>query len=126
MPQPKRILLIDDDYDHLLVCNLLLQREGYRVLTMAGCKEMDELIESVETFRPDLIFMEHDMRGICGTDLTRMLKSRSTYAGIPVIYFSGRQDIVELTKQTGANGYFQKPYEVDALLAFTRRYMSAG
>jgi CheY-like chemotaxis protein len=126
MPQQKRILLIDDDYDHLLVCNLILQREGYRVLTMAGCKEMDELTESVETFRPDLIFMEHDMRGICGTDLTRMLKSRPEYAGIPIIYFSGRQDIVELTKQTGANGYFKKPYEVDGLLAVTRRYMSAS
>lgn len=125
MPQPKRILLIDDDYDHLLACNLILRREGYRVLTMAGCENMDELTDSVETFRPDLIFMEHDMRGICGTDLTRMLKSRPDYASIPIVYFSGRQDIAALAEQTGANGYFRKPYQADGFLTATRRYLSA-
>jgi len=125
MRQPKRILLIDDDFDHLLACNVILRREGYSVLTMAGCEKIDELMASVETFRPDLIFMEHDMRGICGTDLTRALKSRAAYAGIPVIYFSGRMDIVELTKQTDANGYVKKPYEVDGLLAAARRYLTA-
>src|SRR4051812_47514710 len=125
MPQPKRILLIDDDFDHLLACNLILRREGYRVLTMAGCEKMKELMDSVEIFRPELIFMEHDMPGICGTDLTRALKSRAEYAGIPIVYFSGRQDIVELVKQSGADGYFQKPYKVDGFLAVTRRYLFA-
>ncbi len=125
MRQPKRILLIDDDFDHLLACNVILRREGYSVLTMAGCEKIDELMASVETFRPDLIFMEHDMRGICGTDLTRALRSRAAYDGIPIIYFSGRQDIVAITTQTGANGYVKKPYEIDGLLAAARRYLAA-
>ena len=89
MESIKRVLLIDDDLDHLLICNLLLRRKGYEVLTLAGCENMEELTEAVRTFRPDLIFLEHDMRGICGMELTQMLKSHSEFKKIPVIYFSG-------------------------------------
>lgn len=123
MQQPKRILLIDDDHDHLLVCNLILQRKGYKVKTLAGCERMEELTDSVETFRPDLIFMDHNMRGICGMDLTRMLKSHPEFAIIPIIYFSGRDDIVQLAKEAGANGYFRKPFQVNGLIEVVNRYL---
>lgn len=85
---------------------------------------MDELIEVVGTFKPDLIFMDHDMRGICGRELTRMLKSHSQYLNIPVIYFTGRSDIVELAKEAGADDYFKKPFEWDGLIKVTKKHLS--
>jgi DNA-binding response OmpR family regulator len=123
MQQPKRILLIDEDFDHLLICSLFLQREGYEVKAVAGCEKMEDLIEVVGSFRPDLIFMDHDMRGICGMDLTRMLKSLEEFSGIPIIYFTDRSDIVKLAKEAGADGYFRKPFDTNGLIAFTRRYL---
>ena len=125
MTPPKRILLIDDDPDHLLTCNLILQRRGYDCLAIAGCKTMEQLTEAVETFRPHLIFMEHDMRGICGMDLTRMLKSHAEFGKTPVIYFSGHNDIVQLAKQAGADSYLRKPYNVNSLMEATRKYLAA-
>jgi CheY-like chemotaxis protein len=119
----KRILLIDDDHDHLLVCNLILRRRGYDVYTMAGCEDMEELTEVVETFRPDLVFMDHDLRGICGADLTRMLKSHPVYRTIPVIYFSGREDIAEIAKRTQADGHLSKPLEADSLIRIAEEFM---
>jgi len=124
MVQPKRILLIDDDYDHLLTCSLILQRRGYEVLTLAGCEKMEELSAAVGTFKPGLIFMEHNMRGICGMDLTQMLKSHSEFKKIPVIYFSHRDDITQLAKQAGADGYLRKPFEVDGLINITGKYLA--
>jgi len=126
MAQPKRILLIDDDYDHLLTCNLILQKRGYEVLTLAGCEKMEELITAAETFRPGLIFMEHNMRGICGMDLTQMLKSHPEFKKIPVIYFSHQDDIVQLAKQAGADGYLRKPIQVDGLIDITSKYLVSG
>ena len=123
LQQPKRILLVDDDHDHLLVCNLILRRRGYDVLTMAGCERMDELAEAVEDFEPDLIFMDHDMRGICGTDLTRMLKSHPIYRTIPVVYFSGRDDIAELAKLTQADGHLAKPLEAERLVRIAGEFL---
>lgn len=124
MAEIKRILLIDDDLDHLLICNIVLRRKGYEVLTLAGCEKMEELEEAVGTFRPELIFLEHDMRGICGMDLIRMLKSHSEFKKIPVIYFSGRDDIVQLAKQAGADNYLRKPFVVDGLIDMVRRYLA--
>ena len=123
MRQSKRILLIDEDHDHLLICNLILQKRGYTVQTLAGCERMEELIEKVENFQPDLIFMDHDMRAICGMDLTRMLKSHSKYSSIPIVYFTGRDDIVHLAKEAGADGYFKKPFEVEGLISVTAKYL---
>jgi len=122
MGQVKRILLIDDDLDHLLVCNLILRRNGYNVLTLAGCEKMEELVEAVETFLPELIFLEHDMRGICGMDLTKMLKAHSEFKKIPVIYFSGRDDIVQLAKQAGADSYIRKPFDITGLIDIAHKY----
>lgn len=120
----KRILLIDDDLDHLLICNLLLRRDGYEVRTLAGCENMEELAKAVGTFQPDLIFLEHDMRGICGMDLTQMLKSHSVFKKIPVIYFSGRDDIALLAKQAGADSYLRKPLDVGSLMDMAQKYLA--
>ena len=125
IPQrPKKILLIDDDHDHLLICNLILRRRGFDVLTMAGCEKMEELSEAMEAFQPDLIFMDHDMRGICGADLTRMLKSHTRYFSIPIIYFSGREDIAELAKRTQADGHLTKPIEIESLLRAANEFLA--
>jgi two-component system response regulator (stage 0 sporulation protein F) len=121
MQQPRRILLIDDDHDHLLICGIILQRRGYKVKTMDGCEKMEELTEVVQSFLPDLIFLDHDMRGICGMDLTRMLKSHSAFSKIPVIYFTGRDNIVQLAKEAGADDHFRKPFDVNGLLEITAR-----
>ena len=123
MQQARRILLIDEDHDHLLICNLILQKRGYIVMTLAGCEKMEDLTEAVETFKPDLIFMDHDMRGICGMDLTRMLKSHSQFAKIPLVYFTGHDDIARLANEAGADGYFKKPFEIDGLISVTARYL---
>ncbi|MBS1664542.1 MAG: response regulator [Bacteroidetes bacterium] len=123
MQQRKRILLIDDDYDNLLACNLILQRRGFNVLTLPGCEKMDDLTDVLQTFQPQLIFMEHDMRGICGPDLTKMLKSNSEFKHIPIIYFSGRDDIASLAEQTKADGYLNKPLKVDTLMGITYKYL---
>ena len=95
------------------------------MVTLAGCEKMEDLTDAIDTYQPALILMEHDMRGICGADLLHMLKSRAAYADIPIVYFSGRHDIVELAKQGGADGYLSKPYQAEGLLALTRRYLVA-
>jgi CheY-like chemotaxis protein len=118
----KRILLVDDDFDHLLLCSILLKRSGYDIRTMAGCENMDELIDIVSSFQPELIYMDHEMRGICGMDLIRMLKASPQFSGIRVIYFTGREDIVQLTKEAGADGYYRKPFDADGLIAATKSF----
>jgi len=90
---------------------------------MVGCEDMEDLRATIRTFQPDLIYMDHDMKHICGDDLTRMLKAHPEFKAIPVIYFTGRSDIEELARKAGANGYFKKPFEIAGLLETTRIYL---
>jgi CheY-like chemotaxis protein len=124
MAQLKRILLIDDDHDHLLICNLILRKNGYLVRSLPGCEQMEDLTEAVDTFQPDLIFMDHDMRGICGRDLVSMLKSLSKFEQIPIIYFTGRDDIILLAKEAGADDYLRKPFKPHGLIDMAGKYLA--
>lgn len=93
-------------------------------MPLMGCEEMDHLINAVKIFKPDLIFIDHNMPGICGTDATKMLKSHPEYSLIPVIYFSGQDNIVQLAKEAGANAFFRKPFEINALLGIVKKFVA--
>ena len=77
-------------------------------------------------YRPELIFMDHDMKGGRGLDLVRMLKSNDDLRTIPVIYFSGCDNIVELSKELGADGYFRKPFKTAQLIRLAQKYLDGG
>ena len=121
MGDPRKILLVDDDVDHLSISKLVLTNRGYNVLVLWNT---GVLMEVVKDFMPDLIFMDHDMHGICGADLARFLKSRPEYSETPIIYFSGRDDIVQLAKEAGANGYLRKPFESGSLIGMAESYLA--
>jgi len=120
----ENILLVDDDVDHLYICSLILRRQNYAVLTLAGCNKMEELLEAVRAFRPGLIFMDHDMPGVGGADATRMLKSDPLSRTIPVIYFSGQDNVDQLAAAAGADDFLRKNFYMPKLLEITAKYIA--
>ena len=64
MANPKKIMIVDDDADHLLAVNLIFQKRGYEVLALLGCESLEMLEEEVRRFHPDLIFMDHEMPAV--------------------------------------------------------------
>jgi CheY-like chemotaxis protein len=120
----ENILLVDDDIDHLCICSLILRRQNYVVLTLAGFNKMEELLEAVRAFRPGLIFMDHDMPGVCGIDVTRMLKADPLAKSIPVIYFSGQDNVDKLAAEAGADDFLRKNFYMPKLLEITAKYMA--
>lgn len=118
----KSVLLVDDDLDHLYLCRLILRRQRYGVHILPGVKDIDVLLNVVREFRPSLIFMDHDMPGIGGLDATRMLKADPQYKWIPIIYFSGQDDIIRLAKAAGADECLRKSCYMPQLLELTAKY----
>ena len=122
MSPSHKILIMDNDPDHLLFCTLVFQRRGFDVKSLAGCSP-EEFRDVLEDFRPDLIFLEHEMRGISGPEAVRMLRSEPKYAGIRVIYFSSEQDIVSLARKAGADGHLKKPFTIQRLMDMTNQFI---
>lgn len=124
MQSQKKILLVDDDPDHLLICNILFRRRGYDVLPLLGCDPIEEFMEAIDTFNPSLIFMDHFMPGICGMDAIKILKAHPAYRAIPVIYFSVHGDLAKIAEEAGADAYFQKPFSIDDLIKITEKFVA--
>lgn len=118
MTSPQRILFIDDDPDILSLCANAFRQKGYIVQTFLDC---DDLLEFVERFSPHLIFMDHNMPVICGTDAIRLLKSHSISKHIPVILFSAESNVEQLASEAGADGHLKKPFQMDTLIDATER-----
>jgi len=121
MESPK-IILVDDDPDHLLVCKLIFERRNFQVHTLPGFETLDDLIEQIKELDPHLIFMDHEMPGIQGDAAIKALKSSPHTSHIPVIYFSGTHDLEELARHAGADAYIQKPFMIESLVALAHKY----
>jgi DNA-binding response OmpR family regulator len=120
MADPRKILLVDDDLDHLSICKLILTNRGFNVLVLWNT---DVLLEVVKDFVPDLIFMDHRMPHRDGIQSTRLLKSNDATKGIPVVYFSGVEHAERFAKEAGADGFLPKPFNVDMLLAAINKHL---
>jgi CheY-like chemotaxis protein len=119
---PKRILVVDDDPDHLLMCKLIFERRQFVVLAMAGCDPLDNFVEEVRMFQPDLIFIDQVMPVVCGQDAIKALRLQPDLRMIPIVYFSAHAELEELTKQVGADDFIKKPFLIDHLLTLARKY----
>jgi len=122
MSPSKRILILDNDPDHLLFCTLVFQRRGYEVKSSNGCSPQ-EFLQVLADFTPDLIFLDHQMRGISGRTAIQTVRSKMEYAGIPVIYFSAEQNITILAREAGADAHLKKPFTIQRLLDITRQFI---
>lgn len=124
MESHKNILLVDDDPDHLLICNILFRRRGYNVMPLLGCNPLKTLTDAIDSFQPSLIFMDHFMPGVTGFDAIKMLKAHPVYSKIPVIYFSVHGDLEKIAREAGADAYFQKPFQADDLFTIADRFVA--
>jgi CheY-like chemotaxis protein len=68
--------------------SLILQKQGYQVITASSAKEALELLER-QSF--DLVLTDQMMPGMSGIELTKLIKARSP--DLPVIIVSGVNEL---------------------------------
>ena len=119
----KRILIIDDDADHLLFCQLVFQRRGFEVFASPAVSDWEELLRILGRFNPDLIFLDHQLGTIPGAGLIKELKANPDRSKIPVVLFSGNDDIVALAQDAGADGHLKKPFTISRLMEIANRFI---
>jgi DNA-binding response OmpR family regulator len=111
----RRIVIVDDDRDTREMLQLLLEAEGY---TTQVAQNGLRLISSLYVDRADLILLDVMMSWIDGFELCQAIKRNPEFAGIPVMFISGK--ITETDRQKGlacgAIDYFRKPLDTERLL----------
>lgn len=115
-----KIIVIDDNNDHLDITKLVLERKGYEVRTLHGS---ENVLEAVKSYQPGLIFMDHNMPVYNGITATRLLKSDLACKHIPIIYFTSDYDIKNLAVEAGADDWLKKPFILEDLIRKTERFL---
>lgn len=104
-----RVLVVDDsDHVRILVSKRLKQRELLQVDTAPNGKIA---LEKVNSFHPDVIFLDAVMPEMGGLEVLQLVKKQ--LPGILVVMMSSisaREEILQF-KQAGADHYILKPFE---------------
>lgn len=82
------ILCVDDEEIPRTLRKLILQKQGYEVVTVASAKEALEMLANRHF---DLVLTDQMMPGMSGTELTKQIKS--TTPCLPVVIISGMNEL---------------------------------
>jgi DNA-binding response OmpR family regulator len=110
---PKRILIIDDDIDLLMLLERLLDKQGYAIETAASLAEAEEILPF---FLPHLVLLDINVNGEDGRQLCWKLKNTSVEPPIKVIIMSGYDYSTGRAVLFGADDLLPKPLHTDYLL----------
>ena len=104
-----RLLIVEDDTNLSFLIKKKLEKQGdYIVETAIDGKEG---LKAIAAFRPDIVVSDLEMGD--GMDGNTMIERiRETKNDIPIIVLTGK---MEFLKQSGANMYLKKPFNVQQL-----------
>ena len=110
------ILVVDDDEEMLRMLNVLLELEGYDVITTADGRSAVTLLEECG---PDLVILDVVMPGLDGFQVLDLMRQRSD---VPVIMLTARCEVTTLRDALvlGADDYVKKPFRTQVLVARIR------
>jgi DNA-binding response OmpR family regulator len=116
----KRILVVDDDVDILEFVQPYLNEEGYYVQTSPS----GLIFQHVQRDLPDLILLDVLLNGKDGRVLCRQLKANELTKHIPVILFSAHIRREDALKESRADDFIGKPFDLRDLLEVVNKYLS--
>lgn len=118
-----KLLVVDDEADTLRLVSLMLERQGYEVITANNGKTA---LEKVTSEKPDLILLDVMMPDIDGFDVVRNLRSNPDSGDIPVIMFTAKSQVEDKITglEAGADVYLTKPTQPRELFTQVKAVLS--
>ena len=112
----KRLLLIDDDPNLILLVKDYLEFRGYEVITAENGREALEVLDQEV---PDMIICDVMMPEMDGYALVEHVRQDSRTSWIPVLFLSAKGQSQDRVKglNKGADVYMVKPFEPEELVA---------
>lgn len=118
----KKILVVDDEPNTVIMLKARLSSAGYDVLI---AKNGEEALKKAPSLKPELILLDIMMPTISGIEVLRLLKEDAETKDIPIIVLtalSTREDELRAL-EAGASSYVTKPYDGQELLDIIAKYV---
>ena len=109
----KKILLVDDDIDLLMLLERKLQRSGYIIESAASMPEAEYVLS---LFKPHLIILDINVAGEDGRQLCWKIKNTGDNRDAKVILMSGYNYSINRQLLFGADDFVAKPFQSEYLM----------
>ena len=119
-----RVLIVEDDPDSRFALSLLLELEGFEVIT---AEDGITALSLVDLFNPNLIITDICMPGMSGIELTRHIRAISKFDSIPIIAITAAAEQAQQSVlDAGACACFCKPLDIPSLQATAGSLLSTS
>ncbi len=110
------ILLLDDNSDIVTLLEMVLNQQGYDVVSGRNGQEGLNLLDE-GMVRPDLIISNYYMPKMDGLDFLEHLRENPQFKSIPFILLTAAPAVQWQQQATklGANAFLPKPFKIDLL-----------
>jgi len=119
----KKILVVDDEADLVETIRFPLEMEGFNVLVSYNG---EDALSQARKEKPDLILLDLMLPKLDGYKVCRLLKFDERYKHIPILMLTAKTQEKDkiLGKETGADEYITKPFDIDELMKKVKTYLN--
>ena len=112
----KKVLLVEDDKNIVEIVEHILTTYGFDVYSHNSGLGVEKVISE---YNPNVVLLDIQLPGKLGTQVCKDLKETSD---IPIILFSAQPNQAELVKESNANAFLDKPFDIKELIASVGLY----
>ena len=116
MPDPTRILLVEDEPSLVETVRYALEREGFGVIV---ARDGQEALERFAAEPPDLVLLDLMLPAVSGLDVCRRIRETSM---VPIVIVTAKDAEADKVAglELGADDYVTKPFSVRELVSRVR------
>lgn len=121
MKKNKLILICDDNELIIQIMSFALEAAGFNIDT---AKNTDEIFRKLESdIKPSLIFLDLNIPEAGGESVIQQLRNKDETKNIPVILFSGQENVNEIAEKLKVEGFMRKPFTSDDLKKIANKFL---
>lgn len=108
----KKIMVVDDDKMILMMCEFILKKEDYEVITVESGKRCLEYLRDENTPNIDCILLDIEMPLLDGFKTLSSIRHSEKLMKIPVMFLTATAtpDTVKEAIRLGVTSYLKKPF----------------
>ena len=119
-----KILIIQDSPSVNAMLTLRLESGGFSV---EAVETGEEGLEKAKAGHYQLILLDYNLPGINGNEVCRILRGEENTRNIPIVFMSAKDEdeLSQITKDVGADGYITLPFEGKELIEKITGYIES-
>ncbi|MBA2250860.1 MAG: response regulator [Chitinophagaceae bacterium] len=109
----RKILIVDDSIELLEVMDIFLTKRNFEVQTVTN---KADLLQSIQSFKPDLIILDVYLMGEDGREICKELRHYEKTRYLCIMIFSASTTVLKDYQECGADGFIEKPFGLNDIL----------